>query len=347
MTKKMKAAVLTKAKTIVYELRDVPSIKDNEVLVKIKHVGICGSDVHYYEHGRVGDFIVESPMVLGHECAGEVVETGSNVTSLKAGDLVALEPGIPCGNCEFCKGGKYNLCKDVVFMATPPYDGAFVEYVAYPQDMAFKLPNGMSTVEGALIEPLAVGLHAAKQAKAQLGQTAVILGSGCIGLVTLLALKSMGVAKVYVSDLVDIRLKKAKQLGAEETFNAKKVDVVSEIMALTQNKGVDIVIETAGSKIATLQTADMVKSGGTIVLVGLTPDPIIEFNIGKIMAKEARIVTVFRYRNLYQDAINAVAGALIPINDIVSHTFTFDEIQEGIEYNIHNKDIVVKAVIKM
>ena len=143
------------------------------------------------------------------------------------------------------------------------------------------------------------------------------------------------------------RLKKAKELGASETFNAKDVDVVSEVMALTNNKGVDIVVETAGSKTTTLQTADMVKPGGTIVLVGLTPDPIIEFNIGKIMAKEARIETVFRYRNLYQVAINAVSNSLIPINDIVTHSFTFDEIQEGIEYNIHNKDIVVKAIIEM
>ncbi len=208
----MKAALMTEPGKISMVTRDIPQVKDNEVLVKIEHVGLCGSDIHYYEHGRIGDFVVEKPIILGHEAAGTIVEVGRGVETLKKGDLVALEPGITCGKCEFCKTGRYNLCPDVEFLATPPYDGAFVEYIAYPADMCFKLPEGMDTLEGALIEPLAVGFHAANQAGAQRGETAVVLGAGCIGLVTLMSLMARGVKEVYITDLIDIRLKKLKRL---------------------------------------------------------------------------------------------------------------------------------------
>jgi len=272
--KKMKAALMLELGKIAIVEKDIPNIKDNEVLVKIMHVGICGSDVHYYEHGRIGDFIVKKPIILGHECAGEVVETGKDIKILKKGDLVALEPGIPCGKCIFCKTGKYNLCPDMKFLATPPYNGAFVEYISYPEDMCFKLPKEMDTIEGALIEPLAVGFHAANQAYAQVGQNAVILGAGCIGLVTLMALLARGVKDVYVVDLIDLRLKKAIDIGAKMVFNAKQVNSVEEIMKITNDKGVDMVFETAGSKIATQQTSALVKHGGKVVIVGMAANPI-------------------------------------------------------------------------
>lgn len=346
MQKEMLAAVMPEIGKIQFEKKIVPTPKDNEVLVKIMHVGLCGSDVHYYEHGRIGDFIVTKPIILGHESTGKVVEIGKKVKNLKAGDFVALEPGIPCGRCEFCKTGRYNLCPDIVFMATPPYDGAFVEYVSYPEDMTFKLPDGMGTVEGALIEPLAVGFHAANQAGAKIGQSAVVLGSGCIGLVTIMTLKSMGVTEIYVVDVIDKRLKKAKKLGAAKTFNANDIDVVKAILEVTNGKGTDMVFETAGSKLATQQTVQLVNHGGTIVLVGMAPDAEVPYDLGTLISKEASIHTVFRYKNLYPIAIKAVAAGFIHLKEIVSDTFSFKDIQKAIEYNIHNKKDVVKIIIE-
>ena len=243
--------------------------------------------------------------------------------------------------------GRYNLCPYVVFMATPPYDGAFCEYVAYPSHMAFKLPDNMSTMEGALVEPLAVGIHATNQGGASLGQTAVILGSGCIGLCTLLALRAKGVTEVYVSDVLDKRLAKAKELGATEVINAKEKDTVEEIMRLTGGKGCDMVYETAGNKFTTAQTAKLVKRGGTVVLVGMAPDPTVAYDFGTLGSKEATIKTVFRYRNIYPAAINAIAGGSIPIAKIASDFFTLDQVPEALEYSVKNKADIVKAVIEV
>lgn len=190
MDGKMKVAVMEDIGKMNLVERPIPKPQKNEVLVKLEYVGICGSDLHYYEHGRIGDYIVKPPFVLGHEASGIIVEIGENVKNLKLGDRVALEPGKTCGNCEFCKKGLYNLCPDVVFFATPPVDGVFQEYVAHEAALCFKLPDNMTTLEGALIEPLAVGFHAAIQGDAHLGQTAVVMGAGCIGLVSILALKA-------------------------------------------------------------------------------------------------------------------------------------------------------------
>lgn len=204
----MKVAVMEDIGKMNLVERPIPKPQKNEVLVKLEYVGICGSDLHYYEHGRIGDYIVKPPFVLGHEASGIIVEIGENVKNLKLGDRVALEPGKTCGNCEFCKKGLYNLCPDVVFFATPPVDGVFQEYVAHEAALCFKLPDNMTTLEGALIEPLAVGFHAAIQGDAHLGQTAVVMGAGCIGLVSILALKARGVNNIYVVDIIESGLKK-------------------------------------------------------------------------------------------------------------------------------------------
>lgn len=342
----MQAAVMPEIGKIVMEKKLIPAIKENEVLVKIKHVGICGSDLHYFERGRIGNFIVEKPIILGHESAGEIVEKGASVTTLKLGDLVTLEPGIPCGACHYCKTGRYNLCPDVVFMATPPYDGAFVEYIAYPANMAFKLPAGMGTIEGALIEPLAVGFHAAGQAGAKIGQSAAVLGCGCIGLVTMMTLQAMGVTKIYMVDLIEKRLEKARQLGATLAIKADETDTIQAILAATEGEGVDMVFETAGSTIATQQTVELVKRGGTIVLVGIVAEALVPYDVGALISKEASIHTVFRYRNLYPAAIQAVAAGRIPLKEIVTHTFMFQEIEKALQYNSQNKKDIVKAVIQ-
>lgn len=325
----------------------VPAIKDNEVLIKVEAVGICGSDMHYYQHGRIGDFIVEGDFILGHEAAGTVVEAGKDVKYLKIGDRVALEPGKTCGKCEFCKGGLYNLCPDVEFFATPPYHGVFVNYVNHPEDMCFKLPDNVSSIEGALVEPLSVGLHATGQGGVKLGDTVVIFGTGCIGLSTLLASKARGASTIIVVDMMENRLEKAKELGATYTVNAREVNAVEKILELTEGKGANVVLETAGATATVKQTVDVLKIGGTIVMVGMTPKDEIEFNFMKLMSKEGQIKTIFRYRNLYPVAINAISSGTINIKDIVSHEFDFEDTKDAFDYVAKNPGEVVKAVIKM
>ncbi|WOC32641.1 NAD(P)-dependent alcohol dehydrogenase [Caproicibacterium argilliputei] len=341
----MKAAVLTNIGKIELQQRERPQPKPDEVQVKVEYVGICGSDVHYFEFGRVGNFVVKKPIVLGHECGGTVTAVGSAVKKCKVGDRVALEPGVPCGKCEYCLSGRYNLCPDVRFMATPPYDGAFQEYVVHPEALTFLLPDGMSTMAGALIEPLAVGFHAAKQSGASVGQSAVVLGAGCIGLVTMMALHSMGVKKVIVADLLPKRLEKAKELGASAVINSGETDVEQAVLSLTDGAGADLVFETAGSPVTAMMTSFLVRRGGTITLVGMTPKPEFSYNFGNIMDKEATIKSVFRYCNLYPTAISAVACGDIPIEKIVSDTFPFDHAQEAMQYNIDHKADVTKIVL--
>ncbi len=344
---KNKAAYMTGLNKM--EIRDIemPKLRDKDVLVKLEYVGICGSDVHYLEHGKIGDFIVDGDFILGHECAGTVVELGSGVQNLKVGDKVALEPGVTCGQCEFCKTGRYNLCPDVEFLATPPYHGSMMKYIAFPENMCFKLPDNITTKEGALVEPLAVGMHAALQGGVKLGDSVVILGAGTIGLVTLLACKAYGATDITVVDVIPKRLEYAKKLGATTVINAAEADALVEVDKMTNKKGVDIVIETAGSARTISQTPYMVKNGGTIVLVGLAPQDIIEFNFAKIMAKEAQIKSVFRYRNIYPTAIKAIAQGIINITGIVTHEFDFEDSAKAFDYVINNKQDVVKAVIKV
>ena len=325
----------------------MPELKDKEVLIKVEAVGICGSDMHYYQHGRIGDFVVEGDFILGHEAAGTIVEIGKEVKHLKVGDRVALEPGKTCGKCEFCKGGLYNLCPDVEFFATPPYNGVFVNYVNHPEDMCFKLPDNVSSVEGALVEPLSVGLHATGQGGVKLGDTVVIFGTGCIGLSALLASKARGASTIIVVDMMENRLEKAKQLGATYTVNAREINAVEKILELTDGKGANVVIETAGATTTVKQTVDVLKIGGTIVMVGMTPKDEVEFNFMKLMNKEGQIKTIFRYRNLYPIAINAISSGTINIKDIVTHEYDFEDTKNAFDYVAKNPGEVVKAVIKM
>lgn len=347
MDGKMKVAVMNGIGEIGYEERPIPKVKDSDVLVKLEYVGICGSDLHYYETGRIGNYIVEPPFVLGHEPGGVIVEVGKEVTNLKAGDRVALEPGKTCGQCEFCKTGRYNLCADVIFFATPPYDGVFQEYVAHDADLCFKLPDNVSTLAGALIEPLAVGIHAANQGKAHAGQTVVVTGAGAIGLVTILALKIQGVSKIIVIDIMQKRLDKALELGATYAIDASKTDAMDKVMSITDGKGCDLAIETAGTEMTTNQTIHMVKKGSNIVLVGYGKTGRMNLEMSLALDKEITFKTVFRYRHIYPMAIEAVASGKIKLEEIVTDIFNFDDIQHAMDSSIINKADIVKAVVRM
>lgn len=343
----MKVAVMEGIGKMGYTRRPIPTPKADEVLVKLEYVGICGSDMHYYETGAIGDYVVEPPFVLGHEPGGTVVEVGSNVKHLKVGDRVALEPGKTCGRCEFCRQGKYNLCPDVVFFATPPVDGVFQEYAAHEAALCFKLPDNVSTLEGALIEPLAVGFHAANQGGAHAGQTAVVMGAGCIGLVSMMALKAQGVSRVYVVDVMAKRLEKALELGADGVINGKEEDAVEAVRRLTGGAGCDLVIETAGTEITTRQAIHMTKKGAVIVLVGYSKSGEMTLPMSLALDKELTFKTVFRYRHIYPMAIDAVAAGRVNLKGIVTDIFDFEDIQNAMDRSVADKAKIVKAVVRI
>jgi L-iditol 2-dehydrogenase len=347
MQGKMKVAVMTDLMKMDFVERDIPQPKADEVLVKLEYVGVCGSDLHYYEHGKISEFLVKPPFVLGHEAGGVVVEVGSGVKHLKVGDKVALEPGKTCGHCEFCRSGRYNLCPDVIFFATPPVDGVFQEYVAHEAGLCFKITDKMNTMEAALIEPLAVGFHAAITGGAKLGQSALVTGSGCIGLVSMMAAKALGVSRVFVSDVVDKRLEKAKALGADDVINGAAKDVVKTVSGLTGGEGVDLVFDASGNENAVNQGIASLKKGGTLVFVGYPASGKMNLNIGASLDKELTMKTIFRYRHIYPLAIDAVDRGLVDIKNIVTTVFDFNDIQKGMDQSIHNKAEIVKSVIKI
>lgn len=258
---KMKVAIMNQPLDIEIKEVDVPTISDSEALVKVMAVGVCGSDVHYYEHGRIGNFRVENPLILGHECAGIVVQVGKNVKHVKPGDRVAIEPGVPCGHCEYCKTGAYNLCPDVRFLATPPIDGAFAQYICHPADFLFPIPDSLSYEEAALNEPFSVGIHACQRIGLQPGTTVVIMGMGPVGLMAVVAAKAFGAKQIIVADLEPLRLQAAIHLGASHAVNIKEADPVQKIMELTGGKGAEYAFETAGNPTALQSALSSLKAG--------------------------------------------------------------------------------------
>ncbi len=343
----MKVAVMTDIKKLEMCERDIPVCEPHQALVKLECVGICGSDVHYYERGRIGDFIVETPFVLGHECSGVVVAVGEDVTDLAVGTRVAIEPGIPCNTCEYCHKGLYNLCDEMTFFATPPIDGVFCEYVAHDAKFCFPLPDSLDAEQGALIEPLAVGIHAAMQGGATLGQTAVVTGGGCIGLVTGLALKSMGVSKVIVADIEPTRLELAKNVCADEVINSKTQNLAEEILGLTGGKGPDLCVDTSGNENVVSTLIETAKKGTNIVLVGYSSKERSALPIDIMLNKELSLKSIFRYRNAYPIAINAVASGKIDVKSIVTNRCTLDNLEEALDECINNKSCVIKYLVNI
>lgn len=339
-----KAFVLTKLNTLEVRELPMPKAKPGEIVLRLETVGVCGSDVHYYQKGAIGDFKVEFPFILGHECAGIVVETGKGVDSLKPGDRVALEPGVPCGKCEMCRTGHYNLCPDVQFLATPPYDGCLLHYLAFPAEYAFKLPENMTSEQGALVEPMAIGMNAVLTGGVKTGDTVVVFGAGCIGLVTMLAAKAAGATRVIVSDVIPLRLEKALELGADAVINSQEQDVVAEVRRLT-GTGPDVVLDCAGFSETIRAAVQIAKSAATIVIVGMGTDEINGVPLGPISAKELKLTSIFRYKNMYPRTISAIAGGKIKVDGIVTKRFRFDQTPEAFESAAKDAVSTVKNVI--
>ncbi|MCR5074127.1 MAG: NAD(P)-dependent alcohol dehydrogenase [Clostridiales bacterium] len=340
------AAYLTKIRCLEHREIPVPEPKKGELLLGMKYVGICGSDAHFWASGMRKGKYFDLPFLLGHELSAEVVGIGDDVTGFTVGDRITFEPQITCGECEFCRSGRYNICPNVIFPSVPPYDGAFRNYMTIPAKNAFKLPENMSLIQGALIEPLAVGLSAAEKGGVSLGKSVALLGAGPIGLTTLLACKAMGATRIIVSDLQEERGRMALELGATDFINASVVDTVAEVNRLTDGEGVDVVFETAGSSRTAAITSDIVKRGGIVVLVG-NINTETSYRFMDLMYKEAQIRTIYRYRNNFQTAIDAVADGRIQIEKIVTRIYPFEEVQQAFVDSIENQKDVIKILVKM
>lgn len=342
---KMKAAVLNKPMEVVIEERPVPEVGPDEVLIKVMAVGVCGSDVHYYETGRIGRFVVEKPIILGHECAGIVAAVGDNVTRFKVGDRVAVEPGVTCGTCEFCKQGRYNLCPDVEFLATPPYDGAFAQYFKHRQDFVFPIPDHLSFEEGALIEPFSVGIHAATRANIRPGSTVAVFGLGPVGLMAVVAAKAFGAGKIIAVDLEDIRIEAARKVGATLAINARKSDTIKQILEFTDGRGVDVAIEAAGHP-RTLQDAlASVCRGGRLAIVGLPAQDNIPLNIPEIADKEVDVYGIFRYANTYPKGIDILSSGMVDVKGLVTGRFSLEQTAQALEEARVNKAKHIKIMV--
>ncbi len=340
-------AILVTPGTMKIQEAPMPTPKDDEVLLKVEYVGICGSDIHGFESGPfIPPKDPNQKIGLGHECAGTVVGVGAKVKRIKVGDRVNIEPGIPCGKCKFCLEGHYNICPDVDFMATQPnYRGALTNYLTHPEALTYKLPENMDTMEGALVEPAAVGMHAAMEAEVKPGKKIVILGAGCIGLMTLQACRVMGASEIVVADVIEKRLAMAKKLGAMETINGMKEDTVARAKEILGDWGADIVFETAGSRVTAGQTTKLVMRGGRIMIVGTIPGetPIDFLSINR----EVKIQTVFRYANNYPMTIEAISSGRFDVKSMATDIYDYHEVQRAFEESLSRKADIIKGVIKM
>jgi L-iditol 2-dehydrogenase len=341
----MKAAVLDRPLSIQVKDVAIPEPQPDEALIKVYCIGICGSDVHYYEHGRIGRYVVNEPIILGHELAGVVVKVGSEVTDVSVGDRVAVEPGITCGRCGYCKSGRYNLCPDVVFMATPPVDGAWAEYVSVRSDFLFKLPDGMSFEEGALLEPLSVGIHAMKRGKVGPSDRVLVTGLGPIGLLAIEAAKLFGVTEIYGSDILAGRRELAQAMGVSGVLNPAEDSVAEKLEQWTDGAGIDVIIETSGSAKAISDAVGFVKRGGRIVFVGLPVANSIPIDVAALVDAELDVYGVFRYANTYPMAIQALQRTRPDIEKVITHRFALDDIQQAVETARNQKEFCTKIMI--
>ena len=318
---KQRVSVLDPDLSLRIEEREIPEPGPDEVLIQVKSVGVCGSDIHYFEHGRIADFIVEQPLVLGHEASGVVSAVGANVTDLDVGTTVAMEPGVPCGRCKECRAGRYNLCPDVAFFATPPIDGAFCEYVILPRDFVHPVPSHVSYDAAALVEPLSVGVWACQKANVSLGTRVLITGGGPIGAICALVARSRGANVVAVTDVNGDRRAQVENLG----FPA--IDPMNDDIPEA-----DVLLECSGAAPAIDQGIRALAPAGTAVLIGMAPTDTVAIPVGAIQGKEIWLTGTFRYANTYPDAVELVASGRVDLDAIVSGSYSLDEVEQALTH---------------
>lgn len=317
-----------------------------DVRIAVRTVGVCGSDVHYYTHGKIGPFVVNEPMVLGHEASGVVTEIGDQVRHLSVGDRVCMEPGIPDPQSRASKLGIYNVDPAVRFWATPPVHGCLTPEVVHPAAFTYRLPDNVSFAEGAMVEPFAIGMQAAMRARIQPGDTAVVTGAGPIGMMTALAALAGGCAKVYVTDMAQPKLDIIGAYPGIETINIRETPAAEAIAKATDGWGADVVFECSGAAPAVLGVPQLARPGGAVVLVGMPVDPV-PFDIVGLQAKELRVETVFRYANVYDRAISLIAAGKVDLKPLISLTVPFKDSIAAFDRAVEGRETDVKIQIEM
>lgn len=322
----------------------MPKPKEGQVLIKVHTVGICGTDVHFWTHGEIGPFKPTGPMVMGHEMSGTVAALGPNAKGLRVGDRVAVEPGVPCRHCHYCKIGRYNLCPDMKFFALPPTDGALRRYVAIDADYCFKIPDSMSMEDAALIEPLSVGLHAVRKAQIGIGFKVLVLGAGPVGLVSMMIAKANGATRAYVTDIMDHRLVVARELGADEGINVSGLDPASGAKLITEKFGgpPDVAIECCGVQSSIELAIKVVKDGGRIVLVALGAERV-EIPVLEVVAKELDLCGVIKYADTWPAAIEMVRSGKIKLDKITRAFYKLEDAVGAFKYS--QKGDVIKVFV--
>lgn len=343
----MKVAKLYGIKDIRIEEAPMPEPGPGEVLLHVRAVGICGSDLHYFKEASTGDVQVEEPLILGHEYAAEIVALGPDVEGLKVGQCVAVDPARPCGECEFCLEGNSNLCPFVVFSGSPGVDGAMREYMTYPAKFLHPLPADMTCADGAVLEPLGVGIHAVDLGKQKVGDTVAVLGCGPIGLLTAQVAKAAGATRIFCTELLDYRLEAAKACGGTDFINAAREDVVETIMAATDGRGVDIVYECAGAQETVEEAIQVCKRGGTVVLIGIPSVDTTTFTASAARRKGLTIKMARRMKEVYPRAIALVEAGLADTRVVVSHEVPLEELNDAMETLAAYGDGALKIIVTM
>ncbi|MHC4653891.1 MAG: alcohol dehydrogenase catalytic domain-containing protein [Planctomycetota bacterium] len=344
----MKAAVLTALRQM--ELRDVeqPKIQqDTDVLLKIERVGVCGSDVHYYETGRIGRQIVEYPFIIGHECSATVEAIGSSVTRVKVGDQVAVDPAVSCHNCSQCRVGRENTCEDLRFLGCPGQGGGCLcEYIIMPEDSCFPTAGAITLEQAALCEPFSIGVYGVKSAELSQNAKIAILGTGPIGLSVLLAAKVEKAAKIYVTDKIDTRLEAARGVGVSWAGNPDRDDIVKDILG-AEPLGLDVVIECCGQQEALDQAFDILKPGGRLVIIGTARKERISFDIDTFKRKELSINYIRRQNHCVQATLDLIKSGEVNVDFMITHNFPLEETQKAFDLVAGYRDGVIKAMIHL
>ncbi|WP_319518691.1 NAD(P)-dependent alcohol dehydrogenase [uncultured Martelella sp.] len=341
----MKALVLEeKGRLNLREIDLQQTLGPDDVSICVHTVGICGSDVHYYTHGKIGPFVVDAPMVLGHEASGTVAAVGANVGHLKPGDRVCMEPGIPDPNSKAAKLGIYNVDPAVRFWATPPVHGCLAPEVVHPAAYTFKLPDHVTFAEGAMVEPFAIGMQAAMRAGIKPGDVAVVTGAGPIGMMTALAAHAGGCSRVIIADFSQPKLDIIGRYDGIETVHLGETSMAEAVAQKTGGWGADVVFECSGAPSAILGVSGLVAPGGTVVFVGMPIDPV-PVDIVGLQAREARIETVFRYANVYERAIALIASGKVDLKPLISDTVPFEKSVEAFDRAVEQRPEDVKLQI--
>ena len=328
----MQAAVLESAGSIRIASRPVPELKPGMVLLRVRRAGICGSDLHYFVHGCCGAFVPTRPFVLGHEFTAEVVSLGDGVKNVAVGARVTANPARACGVCDDCKSGRGNLCRSTIMLGsastTPPTDGAFAEFVTVRADQCHVLPPEMDDATGAMLEPLAVALHAVKRAGSVAGKRVLVTGGGPIGLLVALTAKAFGAVPVALSDILATRRDTARQLGVEATVNPASPNLADEVRTLTGD-GFDVIFEASGARAALRQAFDLVRPGGTIVQIGTLGTEDIPLPANQLMTREINFIGSMRYGNVFDDAIRLVQSRRIDVRGLITGVLPLAEVGEA------------------